>query len=68
MGAVATDSGVYSPATEFLSLAAADLIFQRALKGKASPADGRQFTAHMLCELARMSTEDGDADSRWRLP
>jgi len=59
MGATATDSGVYSPATEFLSPAEAETIFQHALKGKATLADGRRFSAHMLCELARMSTEDG---------
>ncbi len=59
MGATATDSGVYSPATEFLTPAAVEDIFQRGLKGEATLADGMQFTAHMLCELARMSTEDG---------
>ncbi len=59
MGARATDSGVYSPATEFLTPVAAEAIFQRALKGEATLTDGIQFTAHMLCELARMSTEDG---------
>jgi glucuronate isomerase len=59
MGATATDSGVYSPATEFLTPAAADAIFQRALKGTATEADGLQFTANMLCEMARMSVEDG---------
>ena len=59
MGATATDSGVYSPATEWLSPAAVEAIFQRALKGTATREDGMQFSAHMLCELARMSTEDG---------
>ena len=59
MGAQATDSGVYSPATAFLSPAEADAIFQRALKGQATPADAAQFTATMLGEMGRMSVEDG---------
>jgi glucuronate isomerase len=59
MGATATDSAAYSPATEFLAPSAAESLFQRALKGQASLADASLFTAHMLCELARMSTEDG---------
>ena len=34
-------------------------IFDRALQKKASVADARAFTAHMLMEMARMSVEDG---------
>ena len=59
MGATATDSGVVNPATEFLSPSEADTIFQRALKNATSPSDAQRFTAHMLTEMARMSTEDG---------
>lgn len=59
MGATSTDSGVYSPYTHELSKNEAELIFQRALKGNSSAEDAALFTAHMLMEMARMSTEDG---------
>ncbi|MBN2469633.1 MAG: glucuronate isomerase, partial [Anaerolineae bacterium] len=42
-----------------LSPAEAETIFQRALRGEATPDDDRRFTAHMLMEFARMSIEDG---------
>jgi glucuronate isomerase len=59
LGATATDSGVVSPAIEHLPPRAAEELFQRALKGEATPSDAELFTAHMLMELARMSAEDG---------
>lgn len=59
MGAVATDHAVLEPYTVRLSAAQTETIFARALKGEASAADARQFTGHMLIELARMSAEDG---------
>lgn len=59
LGATATDSGVTSPATEYLSPDVAEDLFQRTLKGQATPADALRFTAHMLMEMARMSVEDG---------
>jgi glucuronate isomerase len=59
MGATATDHAALVPHTEALSPAQADAIFQRALRSQASPEDAAQFTAHMLMEMARMSTEDG---------
>jgi len=59
MGATATDHGVSSPYTEKLPDSAAEAIFQRALAGNATAADGRAFTAHMLMEMARMSVDDG---------
>jgi len=59
MGATATDHAVLSPLTLELSLAEADTIFQRALKGTLLPDDATRFTAHMLVEMARMSVEDG---------
>jgi glucuronate isomerase len=59
MGATSTDSGVYSPYTHELSKNEAELIFQRALKGNNTVEDAALFTAHMLMEMARMSTEDG---------
>ena len=37
----------------------ASRVFEAALRGGATPADEAAFTAHMLFEMARMSTEDG---------
>jgi glucuronate isomerase len=59
MGAVSTDHGIDEPFTRELSQREADTIFQKGLKGKATPQDARQFTAHMMMEMARMSIEDG---------
>lgn len=59
MGAVATDHGVQSPYTHQLSEREADDILGRALKGLATAQDAAQFTAHMLLEMARMSSDDG---------
>ena len=58
-GAVATDHAALTAYTERLLPQEAETIFQRALRGQASPDDARRFTGHMLIELARMSTEDG---------
>lgn len=59
LGATSTDHGVRHPCTERLSDAAAERLFQRARSGKATEEDQAQFEAHMLMEMARMSTEDG---------
>jgi len=59
MGAAATDHGAQSAYTTELSPEEADAIFQRALRGQATPDDVHCFTAHMLMESARMSIEDG---------
>jgi glucuronate isomerase len=59
MGATSTDHGVLSPYTHELSGEEAEAIFQRALKGQWTCQDGALFTAHMLMEMARMSSEDG---------
>lgn len=59
MGATATDHGVLSPHTAELAPRQAEQIFQRALRGGASEEDAARFTAHILMEMARMSTEDG---------
>ena len=59
LGATATDHGVLEPYTERLPSDAAAALFDRALAGRATPADQRAFEAHMLVEMARMSTEDG---------
>ena len=59
MGAVSTDHAVVIPYTHELSLSEVDNIFQKALYGKATKEDANLFSAHMLMEMARMSTEDG---------
>jgi len=59
MGATATDHAAETPLTAALSPNEADAIFQRGLAGSASADDARLFTAHMLVEMARMSSEDG---------
>ncbi len=59
MGAVSTDQGIFSPYTNELSLSEAEVIFQKALKGSATKKDAVQFTARMLMEMARMSSDDG---------
>jgi glucuronate isomerase len=59
MGATATDHAAVTAKTLHLSNAEADAIFQRALTGRASSEDAGQFTAHMLLEMARMSSEEG---------
>lgn len=58
-GALATDHGVLTPATERLSDGAAERLFALALRGEARADDAARFTAHMLIEFARMSCEDG---------
>jgi glucuronate isomerase len=59
MGAAATDHGVEEPLTARLSDEAAEVLFQRALEGRATAADQRAFEAHGLMEMARMSVADG---------
>jgi len=59
MGATATDHGAQSAYTAKLGSKEANSIFQRALRGKATPDDAYRFTAHMIVESARMSIEDG---------
>jgi glucuronate isomerase len=59
LGAVSTDHGVFSSYTRELGKNEAERIFQKALKGNATEEDTKIFTAHMLMEMARMSTEDG---------
>ncbi|HEV2148371.1 MAG TPA: glucuronate isomerase [Longimicrobiaceae bacterium] len=59
MGATATDHAVLEPWTERLPDEEADRLFRRALDGEADAADQRRFEAHMLMEMARMSTGDG---------
>jgi len=59
LGAVASDNDGTSLETGDLSPQEAERIFQRALKGQATPEDAQRFFGHMLMESARMSIEDG---------
>ena len=59
LGATSTDHGVEIPLTRRLPIAEAIRLFDRALAGRAEPADQMAFEAHMLMEMARMSLDDG---------
>lgn len=59
LGATATDHAAQTPHTEKLSEREVETLFSRALSGAATAEDATRFTAHMLLEFARMSTEDG---------
>ena len=59
MGATSTDHAVLVPYTHRLSESEAERLFQRARAGDATAQDQGAFEAHMLMEMARMSTEDG---------
>jgi glucuronate isomerase len=59
LGATATDLSAESAFTANLSQSDADAIFQRALRGEATPEDARQFMGQMIVESARMSIDDG---------
>lgn len=59
MGATATDHAALVPATAELTPIEAEATFRSALEGEATVADAARFTAHMLMEMARMSSEDG---------
>ncbi|GAB3521225.1 glucuronate isomerase [Arthrobacter monumenti] len=58
-GAVSADHGVRTPRTLKLSAAEAEQIFDRARRGETLAGDRDAFEAHMLYEMARMSTADG---------
>jgi len=59
LGAVATDHDAMEPYTERLPEAEAERLFQVARAGRADAADQKRFQAHLLMEMARMSTADG---------
>lgn len=59
LGATATDHAALTAETERLSDREAKDIFAKALQGRIEPGDPARFTAHMLHEMARMSSEDG---------
>ncbi|WP_448059520.1 glucuronate isomerase [Cellulomonas hominis] len=58
-GARATDHAHVSARTDPLPVADARRLFAAALRGTVTPAEADAFGAHMLFEMARMSTEDG---------
>ena len=58
-GATATDHAVVTPRTLRSAVTEIEEIFARAMDGTATLEDQRIFEAHMLIEMARMSTEDG---------
>lgn len=59
LGATATDHAVVEPFTQRLTDAELEQLFQRALNGTATARDQRSFEAHLLIEMARMSSDDG---------
>lgn len=59
LGATATDYSAQSPRAARLSDLEAGIIFERALREDTHVTDAARFGAHMLMEMARMSTEDG---------
>ncbi|NLF03599.1 MAG: glucuronate isomerase [Actinomycetales bacterium] len=58
-GARATDHGHFSADTTPLPASEAARIFDAALRGEVTAEEARAFSAHMLFEMARMSSEDG---------
>ena len=59
LGATATDQAARSAYTCELAPGELEAVFQRALKGAATPEDAHRFTAHMIVESARLSIDDG---------
>jgi len=59
MGACATDHAVTVPLTQRLNDAEAERLFAKAGERAANEADQAKFEAHLLMEMARLSTEDG---------
>ena len=58
-GATATDQGPPDAGTVILAPSEAARLFARSLQGTAVPEERRAFRQHMLCEMARMSCDDG---------
>lgn len=58
-GAVSVDHGVHEPYTTRLTDEKMSQLFEQAYRGIISDFDAREFSGHMLLEMARMSTEDG---------
>lgn len=58
-GARATDHSALSAELTPLPPREAEILFARALQGTVSSVDAQRLNGHLLCEMARMSTEDG---------
>jgi glucuronate isomerase len=58
-GATSADHSHEDVGTEQLEPSEATRIYAAALAGKASPAEATALRRHMLCEMARMSCDDG---------
>ncbi|MGI5213033.1 glucuronate isomerase [Plantactinospora sp. CA-290183] len=58
-GATSSDHGHPTALTLRLDRAEAATLYERGLRGEATPEDAEAFRAHMLVEFARMSIEDG---------
>lgn len=59
LGATATDTGVVDASAARLSNAESERIHRDGIAGTVGAADAAAYRAHMLWELARMSSEDG---------
>jgi glucuronate isomerase len=59
MGATSTDHGHPTAQTADLTDADCQRLLDRALAGTISPAEGEQFRAQVLTEMAKMSVDDG---------
>ncbi|MGD1053945.1 MAG: glucuronate isomerase [Candidatus Dormibacteria bacterium] len=59
LGATATDQGPPDAGTLALAPSAAAHLFAAVLQGRAGPEEQTAFRRHMLCEMARMSCDDG---------
>lgn len=59
LGAVATDHDAPNPHTESLSAGSAMRLFAQVLRGHSSLEEHQRLNAHLLLEMARMSSEDG---------
>jgi glucuronate isomerase len=60
-GATATDHGHATARTCCLGLGEAKLLYERILLNRKHDGDSEVFRAHMLCEMAKMSCDDGMA-------
>lgn len=58
-GAFSADHGVLEPYTADLDEATASELFEKAMAGKATDAEAREFAGHMLTVSAGQSAEDG---------
>ncbi|WP_309056906.1 glucuronate isomerase, partial [Streptomyces sp.] len=58
-GAVSTDHGTLTARTLKLDAAEAGRLFEKGLRGEATPAEAEAFEANMTYQFARMAVEDG---------